>query len=214
MDKFIKYVKENWEIAVLAVVCLLAIISCVVFFCGGSEEELATASSRQKLERQRALSVKAFDFLNPKKFDCSRNPFALAVKKPEPPKPKPKPTPPPVQPKKVEEKLEATQPQEAPKQEAAPVKEVVVEKPTGPKIIAGTFEFVFQRRNSDGKAVAVVKAHRRGDEPAVFTVGVGEGVLGVKVLAISEERIGLQDARGQRGTIPLGEKRNIWFVTD
>ena len=53
MDKYIRYIKENWEIAVLAVVSLLAVVSCVVFFYGGSEEELATATSRQKLERQK-----------------------------------------------------------------------------------------------------------------------------------------------------------------
>ncbi len=208
MDKYIKVIKENWEAAVLAATCVLAVLSIVVFFCGGREEENVTATSRQQLVRQKALSDKAFAFLKPKAANCPRNPFELAVKKPEPPKPKPAPPPPPE--KKVEAPVvvEPVKEPEPPKEE--PVTEVVAEPPK-PQPVVGTFEFVFQRRNSDGKTVAVIRTQLRGEALNGQTVGVGDVINGVKVLAISEDRIGLQDARGQRGTIPLGEKRNVIF---
>ncbi|MBO4345526.1 MAG: hypothetical protein J5833_07210 [Victivallales bacterium] len=209
MDKYIKVIKENWEAAVLVAACVLAAISVVVFFWGGREEENITATSKQQLARQKALSDKAFAFLKPKAADCPRNPFELAVKKPEPPKPKPAP---PKEPeKKVEAPVVAVEPvkePEPPKEE--PVAEVVAETPK-PQPVLGTFEFVFQRRNSDGKTVAVVRTQLRGEALNGQTVGVGDVISGVRVLAISEDRIGLQDARGQRGTIPLGEKRNVIF---
>jgi hypothetical protein len=185
----------------------------VVFFLGNEENEAVTSQRKQQLNRDKALSSKAFAFLEPRKAECAKNPFELPTKmmeslKPkhvEPPPPKKKPEPP-----VVKEPVK-------PEPEPEPVREPIVvaeEKKPEPKVLPGTFEFMFQNSNNDGRTIAVVRAQPQGGELQVFTVGVGEVLLGVKVISISDDRIGLQDARGRKGTIPLGNKRNVWYLID
>lgn len=210
MDKYIKLAKENWEVLVFSVTSLLAVVLFVVFFLGNHEDESVASKSKQKLERTRALSDKAFAFLTPKSANCARNPFELPSGILEPPKPK---TVVPPKPKVVNPPVVPvpTEPKKEPEPEPMPMPEPEKKEPS-PTIVPGTFEFVFQRVNNDGRTIAIVKAQPQGGELQGFTVGVGETVMGVKVISISEDRIGLQDAKGNRGTIPLGVKRRIMYL--
>ncbi|MBQ7650318.1 MAG: hypothetical protein IJS15_05120 [Victivallales bacterium] len=211
MDKHIKMAKDNWEVLVLAATSLLAILSLAVFSLGGEEDENVVSKSKQKLERTRALSDRAFAFLSPRSVVCSRNPFELPAGMLEPPKPKH--VEPPPKPKTDTPPVASTPPKPEPEPEPLPMPEPE-KKESQPLIVPGTFEFVFQRVNNDGRTIAIVKAQPQEGGTQVFTVGVGETVMGVKVLSISDERIGLQDARGNRGTIPLGVKRRIMYLAE
>ena len=212
MDKNIKLVKENWEVLVLAVTSLLAVVLLAVFFLGSESEENVASKSKQKLERAKALSDKAFAFLTPRSSECARNPFELPSGMLEPPKPKH--TEPP-KPKKEEPPTAVVQPAPEPKTEPTPEPPPEPKEKPKPKVmIPGTFEFVFQRCNNDGRTIALVKIQRQNAEVQGVTVGVGEAVMGVKVISISEDRIQLQDAKGNRGTIPLGEKRRVMYLSD
>ncbi len=212
MDKYIKLAKENWEVLIFSVTSLLAVLLLAVFFLGNHEDESVASKSKQKLERTRALSDKAFAFLTPSSADCARNPFELPSGISEPPKPK---TVEPPKPKTVKPPVVTPPPapKPAPEPEPMPMPEPEKKEPS-PVIVPGTFEFVFQRVNNDGRTIAIVKAQPQGGELQGFTVGVGDTVMGVKVISISEERIGLQDAKGNRGTIPLGVKRRIMYLTN
>ena len=204
MDKNIKLVKENWEVLVLAVTSLLAVVLLAVFFLGSESEENVASKSKQKLERAKALSDKAFAFLTPRSSECARNPFELPSGMLEPPKPK-----------KEEPPTAVVQPAPEPKTEPTPEPPPEPKEKPKPKVmIPGTFEFVFQRCNNDGRTIALVKIQRQNAEVQGVTVGVGEAVMGVKVISISEDRIQLQDAKGNRGTIPLGEKRRVMYLSD
>ena len=208
MDRIIRLAKENWEVLVLSVTCLIAVVSISVSFWGSDEEETVRWKSNQKLERPKVLSDKAFAYLAPRRATCGRNPFELPAGLLEPPKPKPRPAvapkPKPVVPPVV---VVSPEPEPNPEPEAEP-------EPKPPTMAPGTFEFVFQKCNNDGRTIALVKAQRQGGDLQVVTVGVGEAVMGVKVLSISEERIQLQDAKGNRGTIPLGDKRRVIYLTN
>ena len=208
MEKFIKIAKENWELLVLFATCLVAVVLLSVFFLGSKEDGGVASKSKQPLNRAKALSGKAFAFLEPRKADCERNPFELPARMLESLKPRHVEPPPPKQKEEAPVVKEPEKP--APEPEPVPEQEPVVvaeEKKAEPKLVAGTFEFVFQNCNSDGRTIAVVRAQG-------FTVGVGDTLLGVKVIAISEDRIGLQDARGRKGAIPLGNKKIVWYLID
>ena len=192
MDAIIEKLKANWEFGVAGGVLLLTALLLGAYFLLGSENDLGELSSAGSIESSTMLSKGAFDFLTKGVPEVKGNPFVFPAAVPEPQKPRPRPKPQAQAPKPKPQSIEELKPE--------PAEDV---KSREPAMEQATAQFV-RKGSSGGRPMAIVKLTMQGGKAENLKLAIGDGAYGMKLLAIDEERIEVQDAKGIRGTIPRG----------
>lgn len=219
MNRVWRYVKNEWE----KVACGAAAMALSVFLLTwglAGQRSLEPPRAGKLPPPDVAVNEAAFAYLAPRSTqeELSRNPFRFEFQT-RPARPKRVPGPPAADP--------APEPEPAPRPE--PVQEdgddsvETAERPAGAgdrqqparprvRLVAGHVKFVFYNINQSGKPVALIELRnpaRPGATPLARSLSVGDTLLGVRILNVSERMLTVADATGRRHRVALGDEQRL-----
>lgn len=200
MDDLLEKLKCNWELAVVAGVVLFAAIILGAHFLLGNNKDIDDLNASGTIEASSMLSEHALDFLTKKPDGVNDNPFKLPIKPPETPKPKPKPK---------QEPQNISRPAPLPKTE--PIQEPQEEiKPPEPEFTQAIAQFVM-KGNIAARPMAIIRIKTPDGNSENLKMGIGDTKYEMKLLSIENEQIELQDAKGTKGSIPMGKAKRLYI---
>ena len=205
--------KREWELCALCGAVLFSVILAVIWLFAKPTVSWSFGRGAVSVERPVKLNGSAFAFLKQRdeKTSYQRNPFSSGLSVQERPAPvviqKPvEVVAPVVEPEKVEE------PQPVVQEE--PLVEKKAETPAGPRKVVGEATYLFMNVNTSGKSVAVFSLKTSQEDSENYALGVGESGGGVKVLTITDEALGLQDANGKRWKVMKGKPSRMMVLKE